>query len=166
MCYLISLGVPERHARSLRATRLPRVDRQENPSISAMFGEELAQFSVTDGQCSCSLYSVPDKEGDSARVDARRQKYERMGWSRAKIDRALADAERPQPARSGVTESVASTITDLAESCGEVRMIVHVYRGSFAEERVRVHETREITPADLRGAARYDIEVDTLYVIR
>lgn len=144
---------------------MPHLARQENPDVGAAFGEEFALFSITDGQCSCHLYDSPaaaEREPDHAR----RRKYERRGWSQARIERALAAAEQAAalPDR-GVKENAAALIADLAERFGEVRLLVHEYRGSFAEERVRAHGEERISAAELRGAGRHRIELDTIYVI-
>jgi hypothetical protein len=169
MCHLIHIGLPEAYADAVPAGREPHVERQTNPSVSAAFGAGFAQFSVSLGGCSCGLYASPEAEArESNRPYARRQKYERMGWSKAKIDRAVAameEAAQSHTVMSGLRDAAAKLVADLAEWTGEVRLIVHEYRGSFAEERVQPRGTRRLTAAELRGIGRYDVLEDMLYVI-
>lgn len=162
VCALISLGVPLSHP--LQRQRLPRIDRIDNPAVAAAFGERFAQYSITEGQCSCDLYSrfMPEPDaGDSKR----RRKYERMGWSSAKIERALAESARPRQHDDGLRADVAALIAGIAEAAGEVRLIVHTYRGSFAEERVRVGDHVTLSAKELRADGRHTIAEDTLYTI-
>lgn len=167
MCYLIHLGVPTRQADSVPPGRVPRIDPQRNASVSEAFGAGFAQFSVTDGGCSCSLYSEPRDVGD--RTAEKRKKYERMGWSRAKIERALADsAGSGEQARGhgGLREDIALLVAGFAERYGEVRLLIHAYRGSFIEERVTTLGTQTIEVAHLRAGGSAELLADTLYVIR
>lgn len=157
MCALIHLGVPRSYR--LAPRRLPRIDRIDNPSVAQAFGEPFAQFSITEGQCSCDLYGRPQPAPD---LEGKRRKYERMGWSSAKIERALAESRDDD---SGLREDVAALVAEIAEAAGEVRLVVHTYHGSFVEENVAVRERATMSAKDLRARGRHAIEEDTLYTI-
>ncbi|HEY0158705.1 MAG TPA: hypothetical protein VGF28_15585 [Thermoanaerobaculia bacterium] len=174
MCYLIQFGVPARHAHAVPKGRLPRVDRQHNPSVSAAFGSSFATFCVTDGGCSCHLYSAPDREGserDRTRTGMLRRKYERLGWSKAEIARALAAsvegrAQSNHDSPPGIRPDVAELLADLVDVAGEIRLIVHQYHGSFAEEPIPTPAACSMSAREFREAGHAAILQDTVYVIR
>jgi hypothetical protein len=170
MCYLIHLGVPVRSAAAIQSNRLPHVSPARNESVSAAFGPAFALFSVSEGGCACNLYSPPKAGSDDQdRMETRRKKYERLGWSAAKIDRALADsvearAHAEETKRAGLREDVAIYVADLADRAGEVRLVVHFYHGSFSDEQVPSRTTRTIAAHELRRGL--PLAEDTVYIIR
>lgn len=172
MCYLIHVGVPAAHAASIRTQRSPRVDRHSNPSVAEAFGSDFALYSITDGGCSCRLYASPGaRSRRSRRSESLKKKYERLGWSEEKIARALASSndaleQNHHDDGPGLGADVAGYVASLAESFGEVQLIVHEYRGSFAEEVVVPVRTVAMSAHELRAAGRFAIEVDTVHNIR
>jgi hypothetical protein len=99
-------------------------------------------FEVTSGQCSCSLIvqdSSPPFEEKRARLQAQ---YERKGWSRAKIARALSDwenaHERTAKARNDPKERLCALLRVLGSRPGGVRVLVHFYSNAFDSEEIRV----------------------------
>src|SRR5262249_52856887 len=95
MCYLISVSaigfdgnLPE-HFRAYRLFATPT----RNPTVLRALGG--TAYDITDGHCSCSFYVAPAIEGRSkTKIDAARERYEKEGWSKAKIDRALEAKSR------------------------------------------------------------------------
>jgi hypothetical protein len=169
MCYFIHIGVPAAHAATIESPRVPRIEPHDNPSVAAAFGPSFALFGITDGGCACRLYSSPDGWSDRDRTDTRRRKYERMGWSEAKIARALAasgEAQAQSEREPGLSADVAKLVANIATTAGEVRLIVHDYRGSFAEERVVAGEPRSVGAGELIASQYAAIREDTVYVIR
>lgn len=169
MCYLIHIGVPAKHAGAVRTGRVPHVEAHENPSVSRAFGPSIATFSVTDGQCACNLYTSPDAPSRDRDSATSRRKYERLGWSEAKIARALGASEESSRLRQhprGLRQDVVELVSGLAATAGEVRLIVHHYHGSFAEERVEPRGTREMSAAELREGGASAVVQDMVYVIR
>lgn len=170
MCYLIHFGVRDEYACDLETRRQPHVARHANASVEAAFGPGFSLFLVADGGCSCSLYSSPRSKGRE-RSETLREKYARLGWSEAKIARALeaSAAAREQNRRAteaGLREDIASFLADLANDAGEVRVIVHHYHGSFAEERVTAAGSETIAAGDLRTGGRHEILEDRVYRIQ
>lgn len=166
MCYLIHVGVPAAHAERVVSPRPFRVARHLNPSVTAAFGPAFTTFSVESGGCSCSIYSSPDAPRvEKASPDKRRKYYQKLGWSESKIARALADAERDRPKqRDGVRDDVAAFIAGLAEEAGEVKLIVHDFRGLFADEEIPHSRAHALTIDEFRRG--FPIAVDTVYTIR
>jgi hypothetical protein len=170
VCYLIHIAVPASQAERVESPRVPRVESHHNPSVSAVLGSSLATFSVTDGGCACSLYSSPDGgANDRDPAESKRRKYERLGWSKAKVARALRTAEEAHSQsrhHTGIRHDVAEIIASLVETTGEVRLFVHHYHGSFAEQRVVSRGTRSMGAYELQSAAHTRIAEDTVYIIR
>lgn len=168
MCYLIHLGVPRSHAQDVPAGRVPRVEPQENPSISAAFGPAFALFSIADGGCSCSLYTAPDPARAERDALAKRRKYERLGWSPAKIERALVASGQSRsetPRRSGIRHDIATLIGQIARMASEVRLLVHAHHGAFREEIIVPQSTRLLNVEELEASAHATVAVDVVYSI-
>jgi hypothetical protein len=89
MCLFVAVAVKaskELVARAFDAERF-RVHEAANPGLRALAPAGADVFYVTAGGCSCGLEPMP--LGDS---DKLRRKYEKKGWSKNKIDRAIAQA--------------------------------------------------------------------------
>jgi hypothetical protein len=166
LCYLIHIGIPAAHAERVVSPRPFRVARHDNPSVSAAFGPSFKPFSIESGGCACSIYSSPDAQHLETKPspESRRKRYEKLGWSEAKIRRALSDAERERTEeRDGIRDDVTAYIAELAAAAGELKLIVHEYRGLFAEEHVPHARNHALTADELRG---FPIALDTVYTIR
>ncbi len=104
-----------------------------NPTAGALPGS--IRFEVTVGGCSCALYS--GGEVTTAKdPDQLRRKYEKKGWSAAKIDRALASATRshttPQLDPRDHRSQFVSAVKALVEGGGYVTLLAHFFDGSFS----------------------------------
>jgi hypothetical protein len=168
VCYLIHLGVPESSADAVPPGRVPRIARQNNPSIAAAFGRSYVLFSITDGGCACALHSARAEPGETADVVVtKRRKYERRGWSEAKIERALAasDAARAPTVTGGISKDVAALIAGIARAAGEIRLLVHAYHGRFAEEPVVPVAVKRVHVNAFETSAHAAVAEDTVYAI-
>src|SRR5262245_41301480 len=104
MCQLVTIGIPRSVGPVLTEFGGPRdglaVTPSRNPHVASIFPTTDLRLDVTIGGCSCSLVARHHgaRPGDEAN---QRRRYERLGWSRAKIDRALqasiAAHERDRP---------------------------------------------------------------------
>ena len=113
--------------------------------------------------CACRLYVPPDAEPSWAGADAAqarktcqlRKKYTRLGWSVAKIDRALADSQSAQDRESaqlrqvdeaeegdpsGMKPSAREVIAGLAKDHGVARFIVHEFSRDTATEKFEMSD--------------------------
>jgi hypothetical protein len=114
------------------------------------------------------LYSSPDASGAAGDPTAKRRKYERLGWSRAKIERALAASEEAHSETtrpSGIRQDVAKAIADIARSVGEIRLLVHQYPGLFAEEKIVVQSTHRLHASEFEKSAHASVAEDIVYTI-
>lgn len=168
MCYLIHVGVPSWYESSVEAPREFHVERHHNASVEAAIGSEFALFSISDGGCSCAMYVAPRHRGtEDRRADRMRKKYGRLGWSEAKVQRALTAATEARARNTrppGLRVDVSEYIADLADVVLEVRLIVHDYRGPFSEEHVSSGAPKSVQASDVREGLIFN--VDTVYTVR
>ena len=166
MCYFLDIAVPERFAELVESPRGLHIGRHHDPAMVAALGPSFAIFTVEDGGCACKLYTAPRADPAKDRAEAQRQKYKRMGWSEAKIARALADAAAaPDHEREpGLRRDVAELIAALADRVAEVRLFVRHYERARGDEQVRVNAQRTVTAQELRDGLAVD--EDVVYVIQ
>jgi hypothetical protein len=127
-----------------------------NESVVQAFGAAAHPYWLTSGQCSCDLVPSPPsddaqpKAGPSLEVRLRR-KYERRGWTKAKIDRAVADslaASASPTLPPGFRQDVAEMLSGLAKRFGRVQVIVHWFDGPL-DVRLTLRQGRKIPVASL-----------------
>ena len=160
MCAFLTLAIPAHTAGAIAREPAPGLYAapQANRSLAAHLGGRAA-FLVTAGGCSCGLY-VPERA--RSELDAARRKYEKRGWTEAKIARALHGRRGVVGLRDDVRELVAR----LAETTGEVGVFVHVYSGDVQAEDVGAPVAGLVAiPAALRSGS-VTIAPDALTWIR
>jgi len=100
MCRLVTIGVPKSLGSALTEFGGPRdglaITPSRNPHVAAIFPLTDLRLNVTVGGCSCDLVGghYRARGGDESH---QRRRYEKLGWSRAKIDRALQTNAIAQP---------------------------------------------------------------------
>ena len=95
MCYLLTFAVPSQVTPSTR-TRGFHIAPHSNEGGGHVYAAGMSVFSITSGECSCGLVSSGRSEADSGKTEKLRRKYEKQGWSQAKISRALGDRSEQQ----------------------------------------------------------------------
>ena len=114
-----------------------------NTHVQDILGPQLHAVWVTQGHCSCGLTTRPPRHEPEDRLRAR---YERRGWSQAKIGRALRDRRsayrRRIPLHAGLLENA---LTELARRHGSVIVFPEDYRGLIATEVVSAKASEELT---------------------
>ncbi len=181
MCDFITVAFPKRFL-DLFKISIPRglvTEEISNPTIASNIPKEYIQAVITDGSCSCGLFfsqeDVEDAKADRALKDMEkiREKYQKMNWSNAKIERTLAEIaatqnknafSRPE-LETGFRQDIREAIAKFAEMNCSVYVIVHAYCGSIAEERFGVQGRKNIAASRLRNN-EYILARDMLYVIR
>jgi hypothetical protein len=138
MCYYITIGLPANKA-ELLPEHVPRdlhIEQVANRSALEQMGAGYSAYLLTTGGCSCALFGEPADDaggGREARARSkqqrRRRKYEKMGWSTAKIDRALCEQATHHKAEAlvGLRADVQRFLGELAMQIGEVAVVVHWY---------------------------------------
>lgn len=142
MCYFITIGIPYDKTEFLE-NHVPRelhVSTVANETVLRHMGPGVRTYLLASGGCSCDLFSEPrgaNENGGDAELKRLRRKYERQGWSAAKIERALsqhtAGSDETAQLVSGLRGDVQRFLGELAESVGRVAVLVHWYEGDVEE---------------------------------
>lgn len=159
MCYLVLVGVRD-HRHSLLVSEMTSrgfvVDGTRNPTVLSVFPARDVVSAITYGMCSCDIYASRRRAFDE---QAARRKYEKKGWSAAKIERAIS-ARRPRE-----RERFAAFRTGFAElvrSAGSARILAHCFSGLYDTEPV-VLQGRETLRLEDYLANVGEFETDRIY---
>jgi hypothetical protein len=166
MCFLVTVGVAGFRGditapfRAAGFTTNPAV----NPTSAAM-PRNAVRIDVTAGWCSCDFYGGDTPQKSDADPDAVRRKYERKGWTQAKIDRAIASSRSVRAAtpRKNRDEQFAAAIGTLARQGARVTLLAHMFSGSFAEP-FEISGTTELPLEHYLKAGNY-FPADTLVTL-
>ena len=122
----------------------PNLARQAGPAQArrteserrAAAGPGRVPLLVTTGGCSCDWYKRPaESESEAASKLAKaRARYERMGWSQAKIERALEGMTRSPRHDFGLHPVVIELLQAVARDCGSAAVWVHDFSGDVEVE--------------------------------
>lgn len=159
MCHFITLIVPTEDEAALRAV-MQRHGRTaeaiDNPSVRRILRADERQYLTCTRECDCGTVLAPSLEGATEEDEARR--LAAKGWSKAKIDRALADRRKASTrSQEGVDsfELWAAVIADVHSSLRLPRagLFLHLYSGGLEDE---------ITPPRRRDAPPRGDRLDAL----
>jgi hypothetical protein len=139
MCFFIAIAVPHDAAERVRAEHTVRgmqIAPTANASARAAAGPGRVPLLVTTGGCSCDWYKRPaESESEAASKLAKaRARYERMGWSQAKIERALEGMTRSPRHDFGLHPVVIELLQAVARDCGSAAVWVHDFSGDVEAE--------------------------------
>ena len=123
-------------------------------------------YALTDRHCSCDLYSWPaDQKGAKETLLKLRRKYEKRGWSEAKIQRALNDPSAYiKPNKIGLRADVRMLIADIVDEAGRVEFFVHFYSGDQMTEKLTVNRGATVSSGEIRSGAHL-LEPDVLTTV-
>jgi hypothetical protein len=146
VCYFVTLGVQQAGVAAVTRIGTPQSGLQVRPSrnssVAAAFPRGDVLFQITDGHCSCDLFS--GATGKSARDEARhRERYRRKGWSETKVSRALEAKRAVHQAgkRARFRDAVASVVRQVRD----VRLLSHMYSGGVDTEKVQPGGRQSVT---------------------
>jgi hypothetical protein len=172
MCWFLTLGIIASGAADVEALGRQRaglgVRPSKNPYLAAIFPKDDLRFELTHAGCSCAL--APEApERTPAHSETLRHRYERQGWSAAKIARALQAAEAAQSKRRQRREEAAAkrlfreAIVEQARRSGSVRVFLHFYRGSQDAEEVVCSGRRRVGAGEFgQGDLPEDVLVEVI----
>jgi hypothetical protein len=169
MCQLVTIGVPKSARPVSTEFGGPRdglaVTPSRNPHVAKIFPTTDVRLDVTIGGCSCGLIEARH-DAPVDHVANQRRRYERLGWSRAKIDGALQASaaaegrERPNEHARKFRDGVLA----LLDRVPSLRLFVHMYTGAFDAEAVAAKGAARMTRTEYE-AAHGAIPEDTLVEI-
>jgi hypothetical protein len=95
MCYFLTVAVPAKHADFLERLFQPEFQTLAltNPHAANAFPPDFVPRVITSGFCSCDLFASPGRTQTDDFTAQLRLKYQREGWSEAKIHRSIEQAE-------------------------------------------------------------------------
>jgi len=134
MCVIVTVGVAGFRGDAAAPFRAAGFAAESalNPTSAAM-PRDAKRLDITAGGCSCSFYC-----GDTPQrpdPDIARRRYERKGWSQAKIDRAIEASHSPRTSsrRNDLSGQFTAAIETLAKQGARVTLLAHMFSGSFDE---------------------------------
>src|SRR5215213_1542275 len=128
MCFFLTVAVPSQHAERIGEAfgRGFQTHPTANASVTAALPAGYAARLVTSGMCSCDLYARPRTADAPDPATHLRRKYEKRGWSEAKIKRALEqaadNASKTNRATSGFRSDVLTGFEALCRAAGSVAL--------------------------------------------
>jgi hypothetical protein len=157
MCQLVTIGVQKSLGSALTQFGGPRdglaVTPSHNPHVARIFPDTDLRLDVTIGGCSCDLVGRLHgaRAGDESN---RRRRYEKLGWSRAKIDRALqaSTAAHERDRASVHARRFREGILALLDRMPSIRLFVHMYSGDFETEVVASKGVARVSRAEYEAA--------------
>lgn len=160
MCFFVSVAVPSQHAERIGDIfgRGFQIHPTANASVTAALPAGYSARLVTSGMCSCDLYARPRAAAAPDPATHLRRKYEKRGWSEAKISRALEqavnNASKTNRATSGFRSDVLTGFEALCRAAGSVALLVHWYSGEVESERLPLGQPRRCTCDELAEQAQ------------
>ena len=149
MCWMLYVGVSSYRGDAVQPFRKYGFGTALASNPTCAFLPGALRLEVTAGWCSCGIYAGARK-AKPGNLDHQRRKYEKKGWSAAKIERALASATRthttPQINPRDHAAQFADAIKTLVEGNGKVTLLAHFFDGAFTE------------PFEISGSTRTSLE--------
>lgn len=160
MCYFVFVGVPPAHRHQVE--ELCSLDFEVSDwgglPIKAVFPRGDSIVCVTRGGCSCGIYHSAPHGFDE---NAERRKYEKKGWTKAKIERAMLGRRREQPVFARFRVGFANVV----RAVGSARIFAHSFTGSDIEtEPVAACNVRRLSLEDYLTAHGF-YEADAIWDI-
>jgi hypothetical protein len=140
MCFFLTVAVPAKQVKRIGEVfaRGFGTHATQNASVSAALPVGYKARLVTSGMCSCGLYAPPRVAAESDPSARLRSKYEKLGWTEAKIQRSLkqnvASTSQQHPPVPGLRDDVADRLNALCRAAGSVAFLVHWYNGDLESE--------------------------------
>jgi hypothetical protein len=168
VCYIITIAVSNTSKDAIRAAHAApdlSIDVTANPAAVAAAGAGRTPLLVTGGGCSCGWYTEPASHRHEQRAARARARYQRLGWSQAKIDRALASVVCQARPGDGLHPVIVDLLRSIAASCGRVSVWVHDFHGRLEHEPYTIARREQWTLAELEHRAS-TLGLDTIADIR
>lgn len=156
MCSIITIAVPTRFADLVRqqySTRQLAISPTTNPSALAAAAADRVPLLVTGGGCSCAWYQRPAAADAPSKLARARARYEKLGWSDSKIERAIAAMHRaPQP-DEGLHPAIRDLLRTIVTAHGPAAVWVHDFSGNVELEPYTITRHEQWSSASLADSA-------------
>lgn len=166
MCYYVFVSVPDHKRTTVEQLEVAGLSvwAADNPSLNDVFPPGHTVFEITSGGCSCDLYEERDV-GESE--DKLRSRYQRKGWSCAKIERTL-ESKRRSGGLGGkpIYRTFQKVIRELVLSAGEVGLFAHWFGGDLHEGKLVARDECRCNLTDYEERAGVYAQDTLLLVVR
>ncbi len=164
MCRFISIAV-ENSKEAISIFAGYEVWENENKSFKFEVPINCHALWVTDGHCSCDLYSEaydPEVEAQKLRKRFSKPKYKKKGWSQERIEREIKHILNRPIKKGGLSMPLFSCIQRYTKNTGNCYFHVGWYSGDQTKQGLSIFERKNIS---LSGGAFTESEVkeNTLY---
>jgi hypothetical protein len=181
MCYFITAvlpaGAPIVKARQVAEQHGRNLVSVDNPSIQAHLRAGEQYFLTTAGHCDCetSLGAMTrTRRPHQSKSEERARRMAARGWSKAKIERALAQSAQTQDRASTRAEELAAADVESwvslaaalkAEGIPYIGLLLHFYDGPLSED-LALRGREVVQSASMVRQTLPRIAADTLYELR
>jgi hypothetical protein len=167
MCFFITIAVPAGVSDAVRRRHSREgllIEPTANPSAIAAASPRFVPLLVTFGGCSCGFYTRLQPVQSKEKAEQLLARYRRLGWSQAKIDRALASRERPPHPDDGLHAAMIELLQTIVQEHGPISVWVHDCKGKVETELYEVKRREHCTADQLPECAKR-LETDVLLTI-
>jgi hypothetical protein len=168
MCFVLTVAVPANQVERIGEVFGPGFQTRPtgNQSVTEALPAGYEARVVTSGMCSCDLYARPRTQVDPDPDAHLRRKYKKLGWSEAKIQRAVdqaaGDSVKSTRPISGFRNDVAQSLRTLCRVAGSVAFLVHWYSGDIETERLPLSKAKRCDCAELSARTMELVEDEVL----
>lgn len=150
MCHFLTIAVPGRAVPEVPKEYRRKVHfvKQTNRSVTKFTPTDWISFIAISGGCSCDFYRTPHDTTENRSNQL--QKYQKRGWSEAKIQRTLESQKVPPTRCAGLRDDIRDLVTNLTNELGEIRLFLHWYSGDVETEDFALNDAGRISLEDFR----------------
>ena len=147
MCHFLTIAVPSREVPQVPDSLRRDVHFSEhtNPSAKMHTPGDWTSFIATSGGCSCDFYRATNDPPDSESKLI--SKYQKKGWSEAKIQRAISSRSTAATQSSGLRDDIVDLVANLTNRFGQIRISLHWYSGDIETEKFTLRDAGSVSLA-------------------
>lgn len=155
MCFFITIAVPAGVVDSVRerSREAGSIQPTANPSAVAASGPGMAPLLVSFGGCSCGWYKRPGSSTIADKGAKAEARYHKLGWSQAKIDRALASMKRAPLPDDGLHPHIVELLSTIVQEHSAASVWVHWFSGKVENETYTIAGHQQCALSDLPRCA-------------
>lgn len=122
---------------------------------------------VTNGHCSCGVSPITnEEEAMQEEKDKRIRKYKKRGYSKAKIERALAAWERQSSQNVSHSAEATRLILSLLQLTGRITVFSHYFSAKVSEERLPQPGKKRVGADEIRKNPSGWLQSDMMTVVQ
>lgn len=172
MCYFITVAVHSDYEQLLREYLTPEysVIQTGNPTFARFLPKLFRSFLITQGMCSCGLYSKPgnyENTYENIKKKIEKKMLKKKGiWSDAKIERAIKESiSALKTNESGLNKALVNSLSKIVDKTDHMFLLIHWYSNNVENEHIEALEMRKMRKEDLENDYRI-VEEDKMIEIK